>query len=121
VLAPRFAAVGDRAADEETLGAAAASQEDVRTTIEQHQHGDRFGRAVGLLVSQFHANGHSAHRADLQVKDHQVDAAFFDAGDDFGPLATSSMRRSGPSSVVRSSLRKEARSLARRTMAIGSA
>jgi len=37
-------------------------------------------------VSQFHANGHSAHRADLQVKDHQVDAAFFDAGDDFGAV-----------------------------------
>jgi len=82
--------------DEETLGAAAASQEDVRdddraTSTRRPVRPRRRTPRVAVPCKC-----HSAHRADLQVKDHQVDAAFFDAGDASGPLATSSMRRSGP-------------------------
>ena len=54
--------------------------------------GHRLGRAVGLLVAQFHADRHAAHGTDLEVGDHEVDAARSHASDDLGPVAASSMR-----------------------------
>ena len=79
-------ALGVERLDQEPLGAAAPSEEDVRATIQQHQDRHRFGCAIGLLVTQFHADRHTAHGADLEVENDEVDTALLDTGDGVGAV-----------------------------------
>jgi hypothetical protein len=57
---------------DESFGTATAGQEDVGTTVEEHQDGHVWCGAVGLLVSKVKTDCHGTHGANLEVQDGQV-------------------------------------------------
>ena len=115
-------ALGIEGLDEETFGPTSSSEEDVRSPIEQHEYRrparPRRRTLRGEVPCRWpcRPSRRSAGRRPRGRRRPRSTRASTS-----GPLATSSMKRSGPSSIARSSWRSEARSLARRTVATMSA
>jgi len=69
---------------DESFGTATAGQEDVGTTVEEHEDGHVWCGAVGLLVSKVKTDCHGAHGANLEVQDGQVNLLGRHRGTDGG-------------------------------------